>query len=102
MKNPIKIAIVDDDVIYRKILIAHIKAFKNIEVILEVGNGSELIDMLQQNQKPDIVLLDLVMPVMDGKETLEYLCREYPDIKVLILTAYNDDELFNYLIQVAS
>jgi DNA-binding NarL/FixJ family response regulator len=39
------------------------------------------------------------MPVMDGRKTLEYLCATYPDIKVLILTMYNNDELFNYLIE---
>ncbi len=99
MKKPITLAIVDDDAIYRKILIAHTKAFKDIEVILEVSNGQELIDYLQQNREPDIVLLDLMMPIMDGRETLDYLYKEYPSLKVLMLTMYNDDELFSYLIE---
>ena len=99
MKNPIKLAIADDDAIYRAILLAYIKPFKDIEVILQAGNGRELIDLLQQNQEPDIVLLDLEMPIMDGRETLDYLSKEYPNLKVLILTVHNDDEMFCYLIE---
>ncbi len=99
MKSAIKLAIADDDEIYRKVLIAHINMFKDMEVVLQVANGKELMDALPHSPKPDMILLDLEMPVMGGKETLELLCKAYPTIKVLMLTMHNDDELFNYLIE---
>lgn len=97
MKSRIKLAIGDDDDIYRKVFCSYIKAHKDIELIIEVANGKEMLDALQQSQKPDIILLDVEMPLMDGRETLDYLCEKHPDIKVLMLTVHNDDELFNYL-----
>ena len=99
MKSPIKLAIVDDDEIYRKVLLAHIDMFKDIEVVLQAANGKELLDALPHSPKPDMILLDLEMPVMGGKETLEHLCKAYPTIKALMLTMHSDDELFNYLIE---
>lgn len=98
MRNSIKLAIVDDDNIYRSVLIAYLKTFKDIEIIIEASNGQELIDAMQKNKEPDIILLDLEMPIMCGIKTTEYLFKEYPNAKILILSMHNNDELFNYLI----
>jgi two-component system response regulator DegU len=98
MKENITVAIVDDDCIYKQVLINYLKQFKNINIILVCSNGKELMDTLL-NQKPDILLLDLGMPIMDGRKTTEYLNRHYPEIKILILTGHNDYGLSKELIK---
>jgi DNA-binding NarL/FixJ family response regulator len=98
MENTIKLAIVDDDNLFRSVLAALIKPHKGIEIIMSLINGQELINALP-NQTPDIVILDLEMPVMDGIKTTDFLCEKYPDIKILILTGHTNEELFNYLIR---
>jgi DNA-binding NarL/FixJ family response regulator len=101
MNELIKLAIVDDDAVFREILSVVFKRIENIEVVLALSNGKELADALaSEKQKPDVVLLDLEMPVMDGIETTEYLAVHYPDIKILILTVHNNDKkISNYLIR---
>ena len=79
-------------------LVSFIKGFKDIEVALQLANGKELLGALPHCPKPDMMLLDLDMTLMGGKETLEHLCKAYPSLKVIMLTMHNDDELFNYLI----
>lgn len=97
MKKSIKIAIIDDDDLFRSVLAALIKPYKDIEVILSGANGKDLMEFLKKGQ-PDLVVLDLDMPVMDGIKTTNYLCKEYPDIKILILTGHTNNEFYNYLI----
>ena len=89
MKRKIKVAIADDDVVFRSILISHLETNPNIHVTSSVSNGKNLIKELS-NEKPDIVLLDLIMPIMDGASTTKYLQERHPDIKIIILTAHSD------------
>lgn len=91
-------AVVDDQLLFRRGIISLIKEFEEIEVVIEAGNGKELIEAIKK-RKPHIVLLDLQMPVMDGIETTAYLCEKYPDIKILILTMHDDDEFILHLIE---
>ena len=98
MKQKIKIAVVDDNEITRQILIAYLKQHKAIDVIIDCSNGNELIKAIQK-EKPDIVVSDLIMPVMDGVETTEYLSKYHPEIKILIFTVDNSDGLANDLIE---
>ncbi len=100
MDKVIKLAIVDDDDISKRIIGIHLKNAKNIKIILEASNGKELQDALAlKKQKPDVILMDLEMPVMDGIETTEYLDKQYPDIKILILTVHDDEKISNHLIE---
>jgi DNA-binding NarL/FixJ family response regulator len=98
LKSLIKLAIVDDDELYKQVLKSYIKQCDDINITIDAANGKELINLLPK-KKPELILLDLEMPVMNGIETLEYLAKQYPDIKVLIFTIHNDDGLFNYLIE---
>ena len=103
MKNSIKLAIADDDHIFRDIFKIFIKQFENIELIIEVSNGKDLIDAMQNGKKPDVILLDVEMPLVNGIETMEYLSKgKLLKTKVLILTMHNNDELFNYLIELGA
>ncbi|MGX5819794.1 response regulator [Chitinophaga lutea] len=80
------IAIADDHTMFRKGLAALINLFPSYEVLFEAGNGKELITKLQEQHAPDIVLLDITMPEMDGYETAAWLRQHHPDIKVLALS----------------
>jgi len=89
--SKISIALVDDHVILRKSLGILIEMLEDFEIILEAGNGRELIDQLKEKPAPDIVLLDITMPVMDGVETAWWLKQHYPTVKVLALSMIKND-----------
>lgn len=87
----IRIAIADDHILFRKSLHLLIGTFAEMTVVLEAGNGIELIQKLESTPT-DILLLDLQMPEMDGFETSGKIKKLYPDIKILILTLMNEIE----------
>ena len=85
------IAIVDDHAMFRKGLTALINFFPNYEVLFDAGNGKEFIDLLNEKQLPDIVLLDITMPEMDGYATAEWIKDNHPGIKILALSTMDAD-----------
>jgi len=87
----IKVAIVDDHMLFRRGLIALLKDFEELEVIGEAGNGKQLQELLQSGKTPDVVLMDVNMPIMDGYETTAWLKENYSSIAVLALSMYEDD-----------
>lgn len=93
-----KVAIADDHLIFRKGVILSLKAYTNIQFIFEADNGQELIDGIEKEQ-PDIVLLDLRMPVKDGIETTKFLNKHYPNIRILILTMFEDERFVGHLME---
>ena len=92
----INVAIADDHKIFRKGVILSLKSFHNIKFILEAENGDELIKGVEKEQ-PDIVLMDLRMPVKDGIETTKYLNKHFPQIRILILTMFEDERFVGHL-----
>lgn len=101
MTPPLKLAVADDQVMFRKGLRLLLRTFDKVELIIEANNGQELLDAIAKNQ-PDIILLDLRMPVMDGLEATEKIKATYPDIKIILLTSYDDEELINQLMRVGA
>lgn len=91
MEEAIKVLLVDDHEMVRIGLAAVLGTEDGIEVVGEAGSGEEGI-RLAQEYNPDVVLMDLVMEGMDGIETTKQLMKLYPDIKVIVLTSYLDDE----------
>ncbi len=87
----IKVALVDDHVILRKSLAVLIQMFKDFDITLQANNGRDFIDQLHPDSLPDIVLLDITMPVMDGVETAHWLKQNYPQVKVLALSMIKND-----------
>jgi DNA-binding NarL/FixJ family response regulator len=71
---------------------------KRLEVVLEVANGEELLAGVENNM-PDVVLMDLNMPVLDGIEATKAIKKRYRDIKVLIVTIYDDEKFIIHLMQ---
>lgn len=94
----IRVAIADDHKIFRKGVIHSLKQYQNIDFILEAENGDELIQGVEE-QQPDIVLMDLKMPVRDGIETTKYLNKHFPDIRVLVLTMFEDERFVGHLME---
>ena len=89
--DKIRILVVDDHPIVREGLCALLAVVGDMEVVGEAANGSEAIDMVRK-LKPDVVLMDIAMPIMGGLEATRRICREFPKIKVLVLTQYDDKE----------
>jgi len=88
----INIAVVEDVVILRKGVCRILASFPEFNIQLEAGNGREFIDNLREkDQKVDVCLLDINMPEMDGHATILALKKDWPDIKVLVLSIYDDD-----------
>jgi len=85
MKKQIKLAVVDDQHLFREGLISLITEYKDLPVVIEASNGRELIEQIEK-RKPEVILLDIEMPLMDGFEVTKYLRKNHPEVKILILT----------------
>lgn len=87
----IKIAMADDHVLLRNALASLINSFANCRVIYQAGTGKELTVMISSGAVPDVVILDLNMPEMDGYETAAWLQAKFPQVQVLMLTMYDSE-----------
>lgn len=85
------VVLVDDHALLRSGLASLISGFGEFEIIFEACDGKDLIRQLQHSRRPDIILLDINMPEMDGFETACWLRRNYPEIRVLALSMYDTD-----------
>lgn len=88
---PIRIAIADDHKIFRTGLIAVLKDVDEFNVVLEAGSGSELIEQIV-TEKPDLILMDIKMPDMDGLQTTLYIREHFEDIKILVISMYHENK----------
>ena len=96
--NKIKIAIADDYKIYRDGLKVGLAADENLEVVLEADNGEDLLNGLEK-AKPDVIIMDLKMPIMDGMEATKEVRKRFNAIKVLVVTMYEDDKFIIHLME---
>ena len=87
----IRVLIADDHHVVRRGLLFFLKTQKDIEVIGEAKNGAEAVELVRDLQ-PDIVLMDLVMPEMDGIQATKRIKGEWPDVAVLMLTSFSDKD----------
>ncbi len=87
-----RIILVDDHHIVRQGLEFLLSTVEDIEVVKGFSDGKSFLRYIEAHDLPDIVLLDLVMPVMNGIEITEIMKEKYPDVKILVLTSYVDDE----------
>ncbi|HSU28403.1 MAG TPA: response regulator transcription factor [Chitinophagaceae bacterium] len=99
-KNKIKVVLADDHVLLRSALASLIDSFEDCTVVAQVSNGQELIKSFELGINPEVILLDLNMPVMDGVESAKWLQVNHPEIHVLMLTMYDSDQSLIRLLQV--
>ncbi|MDX8339583.1 response regulator transcription factor [Draconibacterium sp. IB214405] len=91
------IIIVDDHKIFRDGLILLLSNFDFVSVIGQAANGEEFLELIE-NVQPDIVLMDINMPKMNGIEATKQALKKYPDLKVIALTSFADDEYIEQMI----
>src|SRR6188768_1501457 len=104
MKSPevlktIKVAIADDHALFRTGVRTALAVKKDIELIAEADNGLQLLSQLKHIE-PDVILLDIQMPVMDGIATLPEIRKLYPSVKVIILSMHNDHSMISKLMEI--
>lgn len=99
IKSIIKISMADDHVLLRNALANLIDSFEICQVIFQASNGKEIIENISSGNIPEIVLLDLNMPEMDGFETAAWLKNNYPNVHVLMLTMYDSEVTLIRLLQ---
>lgn len=99
--NPIHVIIADDHVLYRAGVKASLASKKDIKVIAEADNGQQLI-LLLKTLKPDVILLDIQMPMMDGITSLPEIKKLYPDIRVIMLTMMDDHSMVSKLMELGA
>lgn len=98
-KNVIKALVVDDSALNRQVIVEYLR-HKDIETI-EAEDGEQAL-VLIATEKPDVILLDLIMPVMDGFEVLEHLKRDNNTIPVLVITAYLKGNTFQRCMELGA
>ncbi|WP_126243798.1 response regulator transcription factor [Chitinophaga rhizosphaerae] len=98
MLLPIKVAIADDHKIFRSGVIQTLTPYENINVVFEAEDGEHLLQIMQ-DQLPDVILMDLKMPKMDGIQATIKVREKYPQVKIIILTMYEDDNFIVHLVE---
>lgn len=94
------VAVADDHALFRKGLIMLLDEMDFVEQIYEAADGRELLRILElANPLPDVILLDLRMPVMDGVEAAEKIRELYPGMKIIVLTMQDDENFILYMIE---
>ncbi|MDI6046353.1 response regulator transcription factor [Flavobacterium yafengii] len=104
MNKTIKIIVVDDEILFRKGISFLLGRETNIEIIFEASNGDELISFLQNNKNnhPDIIIMDLKMPVINGVEATKIIRKEFPELKIIALTSYDSKSFVANMIDVGA
>jgi DNA-binding NarL/FixJ family response regulator len=101
INEPIKVLIADDHVLYRAGVKTALSAKKDVKVIAEADNGMHLLNMLKMI-KPDVILLDIQMPIMDGIGALPEIKKNWPNIKVIMLTMMDDHSMITKLMELGA
>ncbi len=97
MPDRLRIMLVDDQAMARRGFALMLRRSPNLTVVAEASNGQEALDLLTAPRSetaplPDVILMDVRMPVLDGIETTRRITRAYPPVKVLVLTTYDEDD----------
>ena len=88
----IRVMLVDDHNVVRSGLATFLRAYEDLELVGEAKNGFEAINLCHQ-KKPDVILMDLMMPEMDGIAATQAILEDYPDIKIIAMTSFEEEDL---------
>ena len=95
-----RVIVVDDHIVLRDALSNLINSFSEFDVIATADNGKDLIEKITGGNVPDLIILDLNMPVMDGYETAEWLQQNKPGVKIVVLTMFDSEIPLIRLLQI--
>lgn len=102
----IRLLLVEDQEVVREGLKALLELKLDLQVVGEAGNGQQAIDQVEnlyyQNRLPDVILMDIRMPIVDGVRATEQICKTFPSIKVLVLTTFDDAKSVAEAVQVGA
>jgi DNA-binding NarL/FixJ family response regulator len=101
LNRPIKVAIADDHALFRAGVKTALLGKKDVELIAEADNGMQLLNLLK-HVEPDVILLDIQMPIMDGIQTLPEIRKLYPQVRVIILSMHNDHSMISKLMEIGA
>jgi two-component system, NarL family, response regulator DegU len=93
-----KVYIADDHTLFRKAMVNLMKTFDRIDLIRDAENGKELLALMKADV-PDVVIVDLQMPVMDGAEVSEAIATKYPEVKIIILTMHDSEKFILHMME---
>jgi len=96
IQEEITVAIADDHKIFRKGVILSMRPYTNIRFVMEADNGEDLIQKIPESM-PNVVLCDLKMPIKDGIDATKVITKNFPGIRVIILTMYEDERFVGHL-----
>lgn len=99
MNKKLKVYIADDHTLFRKAMVNLIRGFESIEDVRDAENGKELLTLMKY-QPPDVVIVDLQMPVMDGADTCENILQKFPDVKIIILTMHDSERYILHMMEM--
>src|SRR5512139_2439992 len=98
----INVLLADDHTVVRQGLKALLKCEEDMEVIGEAENGRQAVTMARQTPPPDVVVMDVAMPLLNGLEATRQILRNSPRTKILVLTSYGDDECVQQLMHAGA
>lgn len=103
MNKNIKLIVVDDEVLFRKGISFLLNKEENVKVIHEASNGIELLSFLKNGAThPDIIIMDLKMPILNGVEATKVIHRDYPKIKIIALSSYRSIAFVSNLMNIGA
>jgi DNA-binding NarL/FixJ family response regulator len=102
MNKKIKIVVADDEDLFRN-GISYLLMANDFDVVYEASNGKDLVEFLQNTtQYPDVILMDLKMPLLNGVEATKQITSKYPDIKIIALSSYMTSTFISNMLQVGA
>lgn len=103
MAQIIKVALADDEALFRKGISSILNHEKGFKIIFEAENGAQLLTFLEQNKEhPDIIMMDIKMPEVNGVEATQLISHQYPHIKIIALTSYKSKSLIVNMIDIGA
>lgn len=95
----LKVYIADDHTLFRKAMVNLLRSFERVVDVKDAENGKELLTLIKY-EVPDVVIVDLQMPVMDGAETSNQIIQKYPDLKIIILTMHDSNKFILHMMEL--
>lgn len=99
MKKKLNVYIADDHTLFRKAMVNLLQTFERIGSVKDAENGKDLLNLVRADL-PDVVIVDLQMPIMDGVEACEKIVATYPDIKIIVLTMHDSEKYILHMMEM--